>query len=82
MLPYLLRYPLLMESNNKLKGIDIKNCTCYYFDDKININDIDLNNILLDEKSYENILIDDVAYRSSYAGNILCIFSIKWENIF
>ena len=50
--------------------------------DKININDIDLNNILLDEKSYENILIDDVAYRSSYARNILSIFSIKWKNVF
>ena len=28
-----------MESNNDLKEIDIKNCTCFYFD-----------NILLDEK--------------------------------
>ena len=26
-----------MENNDKLKEIDIKNCTCYYFDDIIKI---------------------------------------------
>ena len=41
-------------NNKKWKKIDIKNCTCYYSDDIININDMDLN-IFLDEKSYENI---------------------------
>ena len=45
-----------MESNNELNKIDIKNCTCYYFDDIININDLDLDNILLDEKSHEKKL--------------------------
>ena len=35
-----------MESNDESKEIDIKNCTCYYFDDLININDFDLDNIL------------------------------------
>ena len=30
-----------MESNNELKEIDIKNFTCYYFDDIINNNDLD-----------------------------------------
>ena len=30
-----------MESNNKLKKIDIKNHTCYYFVDINNINDLD-----------------------------------------
>ena len=42
-----------MESNNLLKEIDIENRTCYYWDDVININDLDLDNILLDEKSCE-----------------------------
>ena len=32
--------------NNELKGIDIKNRTCYYFDDIINIVDLDLDNIV------------------------------------
>ena len=53
-----------MESNNELKEIDIKNCTCYYFDDIMNIGAFNFNNILLDkksyEKSYENILIYDI----------------------
>ena len=29
----------------------------YYIDDIININGLDLDNTLLDEKSYENVLI-------------------------
>ena len=41
-----------MESNDELKEIDIKNCTCYYFNHIIKIEDFDLNNILIDEKSY------------------------------
>ena len=46
--------------NNEFKKIDIKNRTCYYFNDIIKIQDFDFNNILLDEKSCENILIYDV----------------------
>ena len=46
-----------MESKNELKEIDIKNYICYYSDDIIKIEDFDLDNILLDEKSYENILL-------------------------
>ena len=34
-----------------LKEINIKNCTCYYFNDIIKIEDFDFDNILLDEKS-------------------------------
>ena len=41
--------------NNVLKGNDIKNHTFYCFNDIIKVNDLDLDNILLDEKSYENI---------------------------
>ena len=44
-----------MESNDKLKEIDIKNGTCYYFDDIIKIEYFYLDNILIDEKSYKNI---------------------------
>ena len=46
-----------MESNNKLKEINIKNCTCYYFDDIIRIDDSNFDNILTNERSYENILV-------------------------
>ena len=41
-----------MEINDESGGND-KNCTCYYFDDTIKIEDFDFDNILLDEKSYE-----------------------------
>ena len=34
-----------MNSNDELKEIDIRNRTCYYFDDMIKIEDFDLNNI-------------------------------------
>ena len=39
----------------------MKNCTYCYFDDIININDLNL----IDEKSYENILIHKFAYDNS-----------------
>ena len=42
--------------NNEFKKVCIKNRTCYCFDDIIEIEDFDFGNILLDEKSYENIL--------------------------
>ena len=41
-----------MESNDGLKETDIKNCTCYYFDDVIKIVDFNLNNFLIYEKIY------------------------------
>ena len=40
-----------MDSKDELKEISIKNRTCYYFDDIIKIEDFDLDNILIDEKS-------------------------------
>ena len=53
-----------MVSNGQLKENDVKNRTCYYFDDIIRIEDFDLDNILLDEKPYENILVYDISYKS------------------
>ena len=51
-----------MDNNDKLKEIGIKNRTCYYFDDIIKIEDFDLDNISIDEKSYENILVYNILY--------------------
>ena len=34
----------------KVKGIDIKNCTYYFFNDMINVKSFDANNIKIDEK--------------------------------
>ena len=44
------------KKKEKLKELDTKSPTCYYFDDMIRIKDFDLDNILIDEKPYENIL--------------------------
>ena len=63
-----------MDSNNKLKEIDIRNSTCYYLDDTININDLHLDNLLIDQKSFEGILIYDIAYKNPYRVKPLCIY--------
>ena len=54
-----------MESKDELKEIDIKNRTCYYFDDVMRTwdtdNDTSFSGILLDE----NILIYDISSKTS-----------------
>ena len=46
-----------MDNNDELIEISIENCTRYYFDDIIKIKDFDFDNILIDEKSYDNFLV-------------------------
>ena len=53
-----------MDSNNELKEIDIKNRTCYYFDDIIKIENLDLDNISINKKSYEYILVYNISYKT------------------
>ena len=53
-----------MDINDKLKEIDIINRACYYFDDTIKIEHFDLDNILIDEKSSENIFVYNILYKS------------------
>ena len=43
--------------SNKVKDVDIKNCSQYLFNDIINVKKFDLNNIKIDEKSFKNIII-------------------------
>ena len=50
--------------NNEFKKDRIKNGTSYYFDDLIQLEDFDTNNILIDEKSHENILVHDISYKT------------------
>ena len=64
------------------KKVDIKNGTCYYFDDIIiyymKVADIDFDNILLDEKlykTYKNILIYDISYKTFMGAKQLRIRS-------
>ena len=53
-----------IENHDKLKEIDIKNCTRYYFDDIIKFEDFDLDNILIDEKSCKNISVYNISYKT------------------
>ena len=57
---------------NNLKEINIKNCTCYYFDDIAN-EKFDFDNILLDGKLHENILVHGFSYKVLIGGKSLCI---------
>ena len=48
--------------SNKVKDINIKIWTHYFFSDIINIESFDPNNIKIDEKSYKNILTYYIGY--------------------
>ena len=66
-----------MESKNELKKTDIKNRTYLYFDDIMKAIDINFSDILLNEKSYENILIYDISYKAFMGANHCVLGSIK-----
>ena len=61
-----------MDSNDELKETDIKNRTCYYFDDITKIENFNLDYILIDVKSYENILVYNISYKT-LIGTKLCV---------
>ena len=71
--------------SNKVKYLDKKNYTYYFFHDINNIKNFDLNNIKINEKSYKNILIYYIGYvtikNSKYvkinSTNPLYFFSTK-----
>ena len=48
--------------SNKVKYIDMKNRSYYFFTDVLNIKSFDANNIKTDEKSHKNIFIYFIKY--------------------
>ena len=48
--------------SNKVKDINIKHQTYYFFNDNIDKENVDPSNIKIDEKSYKNILIYYIRY--------------------
>ena len=48
--------------SNKVKDINIINSTYYFFNDIINIENFDPNDITIDKKSYKNILFYYIGY--------------------
>ena len=65
-----------MESNEELKKNEIKNRTCYYFTGIIKIEGFDFD-ILIDEKSYKNILVYNILYKTLIGVKPLHIRFIK-----
>ena len=71
--------------SDKVKDIDIKNDTYYFFDDIININIFHPNSIKIDERSYKNVLIyyigcvtiKDLKYVKINSVNLLYLIFIK-----
>ena len=55
--------------SNKVKEIDIKNQTYYFFDDIINTKNFEPINIKIDEKSCKNILIYYIGYMTIKDSN-------------
>ena len=52
-----------MESDNKLKQTDTKNDTCFYFNVIITFEVFDFD-ILINKKSYKNILVYNIPYKT------------------
>ena len=67
--------------NNELKKVPIRNRTCYYFDDIIELEDFDLDNILIDKRSHKNILICDISYKYLIGSKPLRIRFYKIDKI-
>ena len=70
---YINKYIIETESNDNLKEIDIKNRTCYYFDDVVKIKDFDLDKLLIDEKSYEKMLVYNIPHKNLISTKPFCI---------
>ena len=60
----------------EFKKVRIKNRTCCYFHDLIKLEDFDIDNILIDEKPHENILIYDISYETLIDPKFIRIYSI------
>ena len=50
--------------NNKLEKVHMKNRTCCYFDDVIQLELFDLDNILIYKKLHKNTLIYDISHKT------------------
>ena len=47
--------------NTEFEKTNIKHCLCYHFDDKTKFEEFEFDNIILDEKLFENILIYEIS---------------------
>ena len=63
--------------SNKVKDIDIKNWTYYFFNDMIHIKNFDPDNIKLDEKWYKNTLFYYTGYVTTKDLKYIKIYDIN-----
>ena len=66
-----------MKMSNKVKHIDIENRTYYFFNDMINIENFDRNDIKLDQKTYKNISIYYIGYVTIKDLKYLKVYSVN-----
>ena len=65
--------------NNEFKKVCMKNCSCYYFDDIVKLEDLDLDSSLIHAKSHENVLIYDIKFKTWVDPKPLRIRSFKTD---
>ena len=68
-----------MENNDKSNKIDIKKCTCCYYD-ITKFEDLNLD-ILVDQKSFENILVYNISYKTLIGSKPLRITFNKTDGV-
>ena len=66
-----------MKMSDKIKNIDIENRTYYFFNDMVNIENFDRNNIKLDQKTYKNISIYYIGYVTIKDLKYLKVYSVN-----
>ena len=66
-----------IESKSELKETDMKYHICYYLNEIININDLDLNSILLDQISWESIQFMILYTKLHMMQNIYVLFLLN-----
>ena len=64
---------LQYKTKNEIQEVCIKNRTCYYYNGINKLEECDIDNILTDGKSPENVLIYDIWYKNLVGLKTLCI---------
>ena len=65
---------------SRVRQIHIKIQACYFFNSMINIKNLDLNSIVIDDKSYNIIFIYFICYMTTNIVNSILYFVTKDKN--
>ena len=60
-----------------MKKVNIKTCTCYYFDDIIRFEDFNFSNVSEDKKSRKIFFFYDILYKTLIGTKLLHIMFYK-----